>query len=70
MRIVKSRGGRNGFATLIVIMMLSLMVALLSANLSGLFQLKREVRLLQKKHDNRWAGAKLKLTNSTSVKQP
>ena len=64
MRIeIKSRR-RNGFATLIVLLLISFMLALVGANLNGLFQLKREVQLLEKRHQKRWASLNAAVTNA------
>lgn len=54
MRIDQPRGNERGFTTLMALGMIAIMIALISANSAALFQLKREVQLLEKKHETRW----------------
>lgn len=54
MRIERQRGNERGFTTLMALGMIAIMIALISANSAALFQLKREVQLLEKKHETRW----------------
>lgn len=54
MRIDQPRRKERGFTTLMALAMIAIMIALISANSAALFQLKREVRLLEKKHETRW----------------
>lgn len=54
MRIDRPSGDERGFTTLMALAMIAIMIALISANSAALFQLKREVRLLERKHETRW----------------
>lgn len=57
----------RGFAVLIVIVLLSLMVAFVGANIAALYNLKREVKLTDHRQQRRWA--ELSSTNAVTLKQ-
>src|SRR5687768_1104209 len=67
MRITLTKKNESAFATLIVIMLISLMLAFVTANLNALFNLKREVKLLEQRHQKRWAQINSATNSGTDI---
>jgi type II secretory pathway component PulK len=65
MRIVPQKSNR-AFAVLIVLLILAMMVAFVSANTSALFDLKREIKNVEKRQQLRWQKLDAAKTNSPS----
>jgi hypothetical protein len=63
MRITKSKKN-DAFAILIVLLILGLMVGFVTANLSALFDLKREIKNVDKRQQLRWQKLDAPRTNA------
>ena len=63
MRIAKAKNN-SAFAVLIVLLLLALMVAFVAANSSALFDLKREIKNIEKRQQLRWQKLDASKTNS------
>jgi type II secretory pathway component PulK len=63
MRITRTKS-RSGFAVLIVLLILALMVGFVAMNTSALFDLKREIKNVEKRQQLRWQKLDASRTNS------
>jgi len=63
MRISKSKPNR-AFAAIIVLLILAMMVAFVTANTRALFDLKREIKNVEKRQELRWQKLEAAKTNS------
>ena len=63
MRITKSKPNR-AFAVLIVLMILAMMMASVAANTAALFDLKREIKNVEKRQQLRWQKLEASKTNA------
>jgi hypothetical protein len=63
MQITKAKNNR-AFSVLIVLVLLAMMVAFVSANLSALFDLKREIKNVEKRQQLRWQRLDASVTNA------
>jgi type II secretory pathway component PulK len=67
MHIKTSNRDESGIAVLIVLLLLSFMLAVVMANSQALFQLKREVKLLDTRQKKRWAKLDATATNKPAA---
>jgi type II secretory pathway component PulK len=67
MRFRKTKRGERGFAVILVLSLLVMMVAIVMANSSALFGLKREVKNADKRQQARWSRLNAAVTNSLPV---
>ncbi len=70
MQIKTHRRGEGGVAVLLVLVLISLMLALVTANTNALFQLKREVKLLEDRQVRRWIAIDAAATNAPPSTPP
>jgi hypothetical protein len=63
MIIESRRAGQGGFAVLIALLLLGLMVGFVMANTGALFHLKREVKNVERRHELRWKKISATATN-------
>lgn len=63
MRITRPKSNR-AFATLIVLLILAMMVAFVAANSSALFDLKREIKNVEKRQQLHWQKLDAAKTNA------
>jgi hypothetical protein len=63
MRFEPSNKRESGIAVLLMLLLLSFMLAVVMANSQALFQLKREVKLLDTRQKKRWAALDAAATN-------
>jgi type II secretory pathway component PulK len=67
MTIPKIQRRQRGFAVLIVLLILAMMVAFVMANTSSLFRLKREVKNVDKRQQLRWSRLNSTVTNAPTI---
>lgn len=67
MRFQNKNKDERGFASLIVLLILAMMVAMVMANSSALFGLKREVKNVDKRQQARWSRLNATVTNGIPV---
>ena len=67
MRITESKNER-AFSVLIVLMLLALMIAFVAANSKALFDLKREIKNIDKRQQLRWQHLDASVTNAPPPK--
>ena len=63
MRFEKSKSNR-AFAVLIVLMLLAMMLAFVAANTTALFNLKREIKNVEKRQELHWQKLNAPKTNA------
>jgi hypothetical protein len=64
MKIESRRPGQGGFAVLIALLLLGLMVGFVMANTGALYHLKREVKNVERRHELRWKKLSASATNA------
>ena len=69
MRILNRGRRKGGFAVLVVLMMLSFMLVFVMANSNALFQLKREVKLVDQKQQKRWEKLEVKKGGTNNLEK-
>jgi type II secretory pathway component PulK len=67
MRLKSPRQNQSGFAALIILLILGIMLAMVMANTNALFQLKREIKNVDKRQQARWTRLN---TTTTATNKP
>ena len=61
---IKNSKNERGFSVLIVLMLLALMIAFVTANSKALYDLKREIKNVDKRQQLRWQHLNAAVTNA------
>jgi hypothetical protein len=70
MRIPTRHQSEQGVAVIIALVLISFMLALVAANLNGLFQLRREIKLTDQRQRQHWARVSEAQTNAPTASMP